>query len=547
MSLGTISRTTGHEKMFRRLSYLLVFLMMASSVLTIGGLMHTMLPDWHSGIIAAILLFIVIDRLYTYRGMKTLTPLSSEWTISIGAQWVVILVVMRLLLSYANGLDAFLSDLSSFSRGDLARLLTVEFVFSFLLALLIWFLTGQFLSLLDEIGLDQELALREELPLVQSGVVPARQRLVSLIFSLGIGLVVITALARLNLRNVVSSLNGLADFAPSPFSGGEAGTLLYFAFGLALLSLTRLMALQTRWSRNRIPVSSKNLIRQWGVYSVIFLVALVLIVGLLPAGDSLGFFSLLGSLLGFLFGILFFIGQLILLLLSLIFTLPLLLLRGEPVNDVAAPPPLPTMPPPGPVAPAPDNEIWMLIRSILLWGILVAIIAFALIQLVRQHGGVRAALRNSRLTNWLILAWQWLYRSAGITGQTLTRAIAEGWQTIVSRLEGRRILPVARLLNLRSLDPRRQIYFFYLAMVRRGAEQGVTRKPSQTPSEYAVQLEKSLPSAVADIDSITAAFVEARYSRREVDSGKANRVKATWGRIRRAFQTKARDERSSNK
>ena len=81
-----------------------------------------------------------------------------------------------------------------------------------------------------------------------------------------------------------------------------------------------------------------------------------------------------------------------------------------------------------------------------------------------------------------------------------------------------------------------------LAMVRRGGDQGVARKPSQTPAEFAVQLEKAVPEASEDIDSITQAFIEARYSRQEVDSGKADRVKAIWARIRRALQSKSTSE-----
>jgi hypothetical protein len=137
-----------------------------------------------------------------------------------------------------------------------------------------------------------------------------------------------------------------------------------------------------------------------------------------------------------------------------------------------------------------------------------------------------------------------LYRNVEKTGGTLSRAIADGWHNIVARLEGSRILPRPNLIRLRSLDPRRQIYFFYLAMIRRGGEQGVRRKPSQTPAEYAVQLENALPSSQEDIESMTEAFVEARYSRQDVDSKKAELVKATWARIRSAFQRKAKRERS---
>ncbi|HLO15058.1 MAG TPA: DUF4129 domain-containing protein, partial [Anaerolineales bacterium] len=235
------------------------------------------------------------------------------------------------------------------------------------------------------------------------------------------------------------------------------------------------------------------------------------------------------------------IAELIVSLILLLFSLPFLLFGKLPPfqNPTVAPPPLPPLPT-QPASPTTSSAIWALIRSILLWGSLVVVIVFSLIQFVKQHESILAGLRKSRVANWLVLAWQWLSRNADKTRENLSRAIAGGWQNIVSRLEGKRLLPRSALISLRSLDPRRRIYFFYLAMIRRGGEQGLTRKPSQTPSEYAVTLEKAFPSAEEDIDSITDAFVEARYSRQEVDSKKADFVKATWARIRRAFQSKSK-------
>jgi hypothetical protein len=78
-------------------------------------------------------------------------------------------------------------------------------------------------------------------------------------------------------------------------------------------------------------------------------------------------------------------------------------------------------------------------------------------------------------------------------------------------------------------------------MIRRGSEQGIPRQPSQTPAEYAVLLEKELPSAKDEVNSLTDAFVEARYSKREVASGKAAFVKNLWERIRHALQSKSRE------
>ena len=537
------SNFTANEKVFRSVSYLLVFLMMVSAVMTVGAFLHNLAPAWHTGIIASLLLFVVLDRLYTYRQLRSMTALSKEWAIAIGAQWLLIALLIRFLLSYANGLDVFRADLARFARGQLAELFTAEYVVSFLFALLAWYLTGRFLDLLQEIGLDPALALEEGSAPIQTEMIPAHQRLVGMIFGIGILLVVLTALARLNMQTIVSNVEGLPKLEFNRLSGGEAGALLYFVFGLALLSLSRLMSLWTHWNRLRIPVSSTNLTRQWGIYSLLFLLVLGVFVSLLPAGDSLGLFSVLANLINFLISLLFFIGQVVITLLMLLIGLPFLLL-GEPLPALRAPPPppLPVLPPAEPMLPQSSSATWALIRSVLLWGSLAAILVFAFIQFVRQHGGLRAALRNSRITNWLALAWQWLYKNVDKTRETLSQAIADGWQSIVSRLEAGRILPPANLIRLRSLDARRQIYFFYLAMIRRGGEQGLPRKPSQTPSEYALTLEKRFPSVSEDINSITEEFVEARYSRREVNSQDVGVVKTAWQRIRRALRDREKDK-----
>jgi len=546
MNSGSTSNLSRNQKLFRVLSYVLVFLMMACVVLTISHLIQNVVPGWHSGLIAGALLFIVMDRLYTYRQLKSLTPLSSEWAIALGAQWVLIVLVIRFLLSYASGLNSFIADLSLFARGYLANFFSPEFVITFLLALLVWVLTAQFLDLLEEIGLDQELALHEESAPIRSDIVPAHQRLVTLIFSVGIFLVIVTVLTRINVQTILSNLTGLPDVQVSRFSGAEAGALLYFVFGLTLLSLSRLMSLQTHWNRLRIPISSHNLTRQWALYSLSFLLILAVAVSLLPAGDSLGLFSVLGTLAGFLMGILAFLAQLTLALVLLLFSLPFLLFGSTPpFLSRSAPLPLPTLPT-QPVLPTETSAIWELIRSVLLWGALIVILVFAFIQFVRQHGGIRAALRKSRITNWLILAWQWLSGNVDKTRGSLSRAIGAGWRSIVSRLEGKGLLPGVNFISLRSLDPRRQVYFFYLALVRRGGEQGMPRKPAQTPAEYAAALEKALPSATEDIDSITAAFVEARYSRQEVSSVKAELVRGAWARIRRALQNRSKNQKSEN-
>ena len=537
-------RTFGSERKFRYTSYTIVFLMMSCVVLTLSILIHNLLPDWHSGMIAGMLLFIVVDRLYTFRQFKSLTPFSSEWVISFGVQWIVIVFFGRFLLSYADGPDALVTDLALLARGYFLDLITPEFVITLMLAFAAWELTTQFLELLDEIGLDMRVASHGIDAQVKSDDVPSQQRMVNLIFGIGIALVILTALSRINLRTIVTTSTGLPPIEISRFSGAEAGALLYFVFGLALLSLSRLMSLQTHWNRLHIPVSSRNLPRQWAMYSMLLLLLLAVFVGLLPAGDSLGFFAVLATLFGFILSIFLFLAQLLTALILFLLSLPFLLFgKAPPLLTRSVSPVMPKLPT-QPMYPGTNSALFELVKSVLLWGSLIAIIVFSLIRFAKQHDEILAALRKSRITNWLLLAWQWLYRNVTKASGDISRAIAEGWQNVRLRLERRRILPPSGFLRLRALDPRRRVFFFYLAMIRRSAEQGLGRKSSQTPSEYAATLGKALPTQGEDIDSITDAFIQARYSRQEVDSKKANLVKETWVRIRRALQSKARREKS---
>jgi hypothetical protein len=543
-----VSRTNAleNERVFHFISYMLVFLLMGCTILTMSIFINSILPQWHAAILAGVALFVVMDRLYTYRQMKSMTLLSTEWLIAVGAQWVVILLVTRLLLSYSYGIATLRNDLALFAGGYLEKFFTPEYVASLLVAFTVWTLTRQFLDLIGEIGLDQRTALGEE-NVMPDHPVPAHQRMVNLILTLGIVLVILTAMSRLNLRAMVSGSGPIPKVEFGSFTGAEAGALLYFVFGLGLLSLSRLMSLHTHWNRQRIPVSSQNLTRQWGLYSLLFLLLLGLIVGILPAGDSIGFFPLLLMAFGFLLRVIWFVIQLIVGVILVLLSLPFLLFKKTPPDVVKpTPPPLPVFPKTA-VLPPTSNELLTLLRSVFLWGVLIFVVLFALMQFFKQHGGVVPALRRFRLTNWLLLAWQWLYRRVEKTSGDLSRLLTAQWQNMTSRLEGKRLLPPIQLIRLRSLDPRRRIYFYYLAMIRRGGEQGLVRGSSQTPSEYAAFLERELPSAGDDISSITDAFVEARYSKHDVDPGKAEFVKNLWGRIRHALQSKSKDENSTAK
>ncbi len=74
-------------------------------------------------------------------------------------------------------------------------------------------------------------------------------------------------------------------------------------------------------------------------------------------------------------------------------------------------------------------------------------------------------------------------------------------------------------------------------MVRRGEEFGLPRGPSQTPYEYKLKLQASLPEIDQDLAAMTEAFYEARYSQHEIGEDQVGWVRRLWDRIRKSLRS----------
>jgi hypothetical protein len=108
------------------------------------------------------------------------------------------------------------------------------------------------------------------------------------------------------------------------------------------------------------------------------------------------------------------------------------------------------------------------------------------------------------------------------------------------RAEGQEAVPIgARLSRFffpGRLPPRELIRYFYLSTIRRASQAGQTRAPGETPYEYQAALDQQFPELEPDLEGLTDAFVEARYSQRPVQREDAMAVKPLWQRIKSALQ-----------
>ncbi|MBE2222747.1 MAG: DUF4129 domain-containing protein [Anaerolineae bacterium] len=357
---------------------------------------------------------------------------------------------------------------------------------------------------------------------------------------LGGGLVVLicAGLASYNLSefgNVETAFSsGLTRLGLSPSM--LASLLLYFLCGFLLLSQSRLAILEMRWLagdvKQRTPIG-----RHWHRRTLFVVLAIGLIAAFLPVGSTLPFVRILNLII---FGFITIITTLIYLASLLFYSiLSLIFRRGTAVEEPPPPPPSPPSPPPQ-VAPLIEtSETLQYIFSSAFWAIVIVacIIAFAFF--LRDRG---IKLDNAFLQRtWLTLKLWWQQLRQGINEQM--QDIQGGLQSLFTpkSTEETKKQPPWHFVRVNALSPREKVYYFYLSTVKRADQKGVSRQKSETPLEFADDLKATWPDAEKEIEELTGAFLQARYSPDSIEEEDVIPVKNQWKRLKTNLRKQKHD------
>jgi hypothetical protein len=526
-----------NERTHRLISAILVSLMMASAGVTVAQVGHQIVPNWRGGYMAAIGLLFALECFYSHRALKKLSSFSREWIVLISTQWVVNLIVIKLIVTLSSGFDTLFAEIPLWQQSFGKNFFGTDYIVAIIFSILVWTFVRIIAELLDEMGLDTVLIAREVIASVPRDRPPPRQRLMATVFAIGGGLVFLTASARVDTRALFANESGVMRSGLSPLEAGGAGALLYFLFGLALLSQAQYITLNTRWFLQGVPVS-RFIATNWAIYSVSFLILIVLVVSVLPTNYSLGLLSVLGYLVDIILGILMLIASIVLAVVGFLLSLPFLLFRLD------APIEMPTIMTPQPVVPPPPTTVaestpfpWLeLLKSMIFWGVFLVVVGYSIAQYLRQHEEILERLR--KIPGWKIVSavWDWITGMFGGINQRVAGIIEAGRARLRPQQDDGRVSGFRRFTSFWRLSPRQKVLFYYHALLRRGDKTGLPRKESQTPEEYAAILERSLPTVENEITSLTDAFSEARYSRHLIAPDDVDQVKTTWENIRRVFR-----------
>jgi len=254
----------------------------------------------------------------------------------------------------------------------------------------------------------------------------------------------------------------------------------------------------------------------------------------LPVGYSVGLIATMGAVIEWIWYILVQIVVAVLFVFGLIVSLFLHLFTGNPVDtslELSPPPDLPAQ------TSADGSPVtwWPLVRSLIFWTGLLALVGYSLLAFLRDRWGLFKGLS--------FMAW--LQRLRGLLGRArggiaeLLERMQEGVLRWRARREGEGGEGRPRFLSLRRLSARDRVRYFYLSTVRRAHKAGLPRKPSQTPLEYEAVLIQAATEEES-VDALTDAFVQAQYSPADVTPSDAEQARGAWQRIKRALQRRAR-------
>ncbi|MBL7199159.1 MAG: DUF4129 domain-containing protein [Anaerolineae bacterium] len=495
---------------------LVVGAMIGCIALSIVELIRPFVSGWNGPFFFVACVLVAWEAHYSYRIVEAKSLyLTDAWKFR-AIELLTLLILLKIGSFLGDPWADVVADIRAWPDQP-SRIIDLEMGLASVLVFLSWFASTETARDLER--LDEASGLHREAR-------PPLESLASRFFWGGTLLLIVSGLARVGLAE-------LLDLRRPSVSGLVVNALVYFVLGLVMLGQGRFVLLRKVWREQDMEVAG-DLAGRWARYSLVLIGLAAAIAFLLPTGYTMGLLDLLAAMVALVSEI----ASLVAIFLMFLFSIPFWLLarlffrEKEPV----ARPTLPAAALPRYGEAATRVPLgWDTLRSLLFWIVLVGVVAYVLRGYLYDHPELLEALRRFAPFRALCSLWFALRRGLG----RWAVGNRERWPRR-SAVEKRRKATVSRVRRLwpgaRSL--RERIFRYYWSILRRAKETGIPRQPSQTPYEYGETLGPGLVEAREEMDFVTAAFVEARYSQRPVEPEQVDRVRAAWQRVMEALKTR---------
>ena len=506
-----MNRNPWLENLFRPL---VIGVMFGCIALSLVGLVHLFFPAWNATYLIVGCVLAALEANYSYRLIRA-RQLRGTDVLRFRVIELMMLFILLKIGSYVGDRWAdVLADIQTWPRQPW-NILDPETTVAFTLALLSWWASSQTVRDLERIG---------EPPELHRYYVSPIESLTTRFFWGGAVLLIAAGITRIGVA-------ALLNLSRPPVPGLVLNVLLYFLLGLVMLGQVHFATLLKRWQAQEMKVA-EGLTGRWARYSLAFIGLAALLAFLLPTGYTIGLLDAVATIIYILGYILTLLSMILLFIFSLLL-MPFAMLFGSerptPPQPILPPPQLPQQQPGG-AAPG-----WFeILQSLLFWAAALGMVVYVVRSYLRDRSellealGTRGPIRALRA--FLIALWRRLVGLAEAASERIPRRLS------LRRARPRSPKEPFRFFRLGALSPRERILYYYLSILRRAERQGFPRQRAQTPHEYDATLGPHLPQARQEMDLLTQAFVEARYSQHVIEPGQARRVRVDWQRLKAALQ-----------
>ncbi len=491
-------------------------------------LVETYASEWNGSYLPFIAFLLCLEAMYFRNIVKKrgLSIFDRELWIYRGSELVVLIVGIRFLLYVINGTEAMLNNFRGWPIEWYRFFEDTEFFGVIIFLVAIWGISNSFGFDIDRLQVrpsDENWERISELNIDRN---EARKRLFSKIMSLGVILILLTIILRVNagLYFMETYVSGLVSL----------NMVAYFGISVILLSFTQFSLLLGRWLWEGTQIEG-NLGIRWFRYGAGFVLILIAIAYVLPTAYTYGFLEVIRFLLSVISYIIALIYFLIMSLVSIISVLTLSLFGREGSQQ---PPAAPTYQlPEGIQSLDPNsrqaNSILSLVFSLGSWILIILVIGFSFWFYVKQNVGLYSKIKTIPFIGSVIKILEWLRVAFLNFGDHVKATVNHALESVQNRFLSIETSRTMNYISLRKLSPREKIIFYYLAFIKRTGEGGVQRELYATPNMFKQKVDKFLPNdASQETSLLTQAFYEARYSKHQLEQADTTPVKSAWSRLR---------------
>ena len=333
----------------------------------------------------------------------------------------------------------------------------------------------------------------------------------------GMLLIVLTAASQVGMGS-----NGFFALVRQDIAGGVIGAaIVYFVLGLLLLTFGHLAALRARWQLAKLP-NEATIVRNWPFYACGLLLVVAAVAFLMPLGGTFRLAQLMGLVMRAISGAIYLLMGLILGLIALLF-------GGdeEVIEEPAREQPEISAPLIEPVQPA-EAPPWL--GGTVFWIIIALLLGYAT-YIYLQGRGVNFQLILVWLRQFL-LGWKQI---GDAFNEWRTRRLTPEEEE-ASRSGRSRVRRWLDELMLGRLPPDEQVRYFYLSTLESAAEQGIRRRPGETPYSFRERLGTRIESEDGEAaERLTASFVRIEFARLSTEATAVPLLKRAWTQIRDAI------------